>query len=165
MSKELWGKCVEFHGHECPGLAIGFKATLGAIEELNLNFSEDEELVCITECTMGKGNLIYKGTGKMAFTFINRNDNRSVRLMLNQFKNDMDQERQDFLLESDYKDIFKITYPQIKAPEKAHIFRTIICHECGEGTPEHKMRLVDGNMICLDCFKPYTRGWDNTSIF
>ena len=28
MNKELWEKCVEFHGHECPGLAIGYKARL-----------------------------------------------------------------------------------------------------------------------------------------
>ncbi len=24
--EELWKKAIEFHGHECPGLAIGFKA-------------------------------------------------------------------------------------------------------------------------------------------
>lgn len=179
MNKKLWEKCVEFHGHKCPGLAIGFKAALGAIKELGLKFSEDEEVVCITEndacgvdavqviigCTMGKGNLIYRGTGKMAFTFINRKDEKSVRFMLNQFQNHMDRkERQDFLLESDYKDIFKITYPQIEVPEKAREFRTIICKECGEGAPEHKIRLVDGDKLCLDCFKPYRRGWDNSTI-
>ena len=27
---ERWKKCVEFHGHECGGLAIGYKAALYA---------------------------------------------------------------------------------------------------------------------------------------
>ncbi len=86
LNKELWDKCVGFHGHQCPGLAIGFRAAEIAKAKMGLNFSQDEEIVCITEndacgvdavqvitgCTMGKGNLIFKDTGKMAFTFINR---------------------------------------------------------------------------------------------
>ena len=84
MNKELWDKCVAFHGHSCPGLAIGFRAATLALELLGLEEgAKDEELVCVTEndacgvdavqvvtgCTMGKGNLIYRGTGKMAFSF------------------------------------------------------------------------------------------------
>ena len=26
MNQELWEKAAAFHGHKCPGLAIGFKA-------------------------------------------------------------------------------------------------------------------------------------------
>ncbi|MFZ7130890.1 MAG: FmdE family protein [Eubacteriales bacterium] len=174
MNQELWNDCVEFHGHECPGLAIGFKAAEGAIKELGLAFSQDEEILCITEndacgvdavqfitgCTMGKGNLIYRGTGKMAFTFHDRKTNRSVRLILSQFHDEMDRpQRQEFLLNSDYRDIFKVTYPEIKVPEQARIFQTVICEECGEGAPEHKIRLCNGRRLCLDCDESYTRGW------
>lgn len=49
MNQELWKICVEFHGHECPGLAIGFRACEIAMEKLNLKFSKDEEIVCVTE--------------------------------------------------------------------------------------------------------------------
>ena len=31
---ELWKGCVEFHGHECGGLAVGFRAALYAKELL-----------------------------------------------------------------------------------------------------------------------------------
>lgn len=33
MCKSLtnWERCVEFHGHECPGLAMGFKACEAAV--------------------------------------------------------------------------------------------------------------------------------------
>ena len=47
--QELWQKCVAFHGHQCGGLTIGYKASLYAIELLQLTFSEDEQVVCIAE--------------------------------------------------------------------------------------------------------------------
>ena len=33
---KTWQDCVAFHGHECGGLTIGYKASLYAIELLNL---------------------------------------------------------------------------------------------------------------------------------
>mgnify|MGYP000912035627 CR=1 FL=1 len=36
MNQELWKKCVEFHGHECPGLAIGFRACEAAMEIMDM---------------------------------------------------------------------------------------------------------------------------------
>ena len=47
--RKLWEKCVAFHGHECGGLTIGYKAALYAAELLELSFSEDEKFVCISE--------------------------------------------------------------------------------------------------------------------
>ena len=46
---KTWNDCVAFHGHECGGLTIGYKASLYAIELLNLEFSADEQVVCISE--------------------------------------------------------------------------------------------------------------------
>ena len=48
-NRELWKKCAAFHGHECGGLTIGYKAALYAIRLLDLAFSEDEQVVCIAE--------------------------------------------------------------------------------------------------------------------
>ena len=44
-----WEKCVAFHGHACGGLTIGYKAACYAAELLELDFSGDEQLVCIAE--------------------------------------------------------------------------------------------------------------------
>lgn len=174
MNKELWNKCVEFHGHECPGLAIGFRASEIAIEEMGLKFSPDEELVCVTEndacgvdavqvitgCTIGKGNLIYKGTGKMAFTFFDRQKNNSIRLVLKQFKGEMSrEERQKYILEAPVEEVFSINKAKTEAPKNARIFNTVICENCGEGAPEHKIRLSNGRKLCLDCADGYSRGW------
>ncbi len=112
MNQELWKICVEFHGHECPGLAIGFRACEIAMEKLNLKFSKDEEIVCVTEndacgvdavqvitgCTMGKGNLIYRGTGKMAFSFFDRKNNRNIRLIYKGLKIFSDRKEKQQLL-------------------------------------------------------------------
>ncbi|MCU0637005.1 MAG: FmdE family protein [Methanothrix sp.] len=85
-------RAVEFHGHLCPGLAIGYR--IARYVKKHHPRSEDEELVCIAEnnscsvdaiqallgCTFGKGNLIYKDHGKQAFTFYSRGDKSSMRL-------------------------------------------------------------------------------------
>lgn len=169
-----WERCVEFHGHECPGLAIGFKAFEAAKEKMQIKFSKDEEIVCVTEndacgvdaiqvmtgCSMGKGNLLYKGTGKMAFSFYNRTNGDSLRMIIKPFKGDMSrEERQEYILKSPIDEVFSFNKPTFQLPEKARLFTTVMCESCGEGAPEHKMRMNDGKKVCLDCFKDYSRGW------
>src|SRR5665648_1178764 len=111
--KTMWEKSVEFHGHECPGLAIGYKACEAVIAKMNLKFSADEDIVCVTEndacgvdavqvitgCTFGKGNLLYKGTGKMAFSFYNRSNGESLRMIIRPLVGEMDRnQRQKYIL-------------------------------------------------------------------
>jgi len=176
MDKYLWHKCVEFHGHECPGLAIGFKACEAAREKMGISFSKDEEIVCVTEndacgvdavqvitgCTIGKGNLIYRGTGKQAFSFFRRDTGEKLRIVFKpeNLSNDISrEERQQAILESPVEKLFEFKEPAFDLPEKARIFNTLTCSKCGEGAPEHKMRIRDGRPVCLDCFEDYSRGW------
>ncbi len=174
MGKTDWQKAVEFHGHSCPGLAIGFKAVKAAQEKMGIAFSSDEEVVCVTEndacgvdaiqlltgCSIGKGNLIYRGTGKMAFSFFNRKNGESLRMIIKPFKGEMDrEERQEYILNSPVDEIFDFMKPTFRLPETARIFTSVVCESCGESAPEHKMRLQDGKKVCLDCFKEYSRGW------
>lgn len=44
MNQELWEKTVEKHGHECAGVAYGFR--IG--EEVKKIFGEEEQIICIT---------------------------------------------------------------------------------------------------------------------
>lgn len=173
MDQKLWEKAVAFHGHECPGLAIGVRAS-EIVKEMGFGVSEDEEVVCVTEndscgvdgvqallsCTFGKGNLLYRGTGKQAYTFFERKSGKKVRLVLKSFSGEMSRPaRQQYILTAPVDEIFEIKDPKFDAPEKARIFKTIFCEECGEGAPEHKIRIQDGKQVCLDCFKSYDRGW------
>ncbi len=91
-------KCATFHGHVCPGLAIGYAAVKAASVLMKASASEDEELVCIVEnnscsvdavqvllgCTFGKGNLIFRDWGKQVFTFYDRETGKGVRASLRQ---------------------------------------------------------------------------------
>ena len=175
MNKHLWDKAVAFHGHECPGLAIGFKACEAAVEKMGIGASADEEIVCVTEndacgvdavqallsCTFGKGNLIYRGTGKQAFSFFNRTNGKKMRVCLKPGKNkEMDRnQRMEYLLNSPVDEVFNFSDPAFEPPEQAKLFTTIVCEVCGEGAPEHKMHLQDGKIVCTECFQNYDRGW------
>ena len=84
---------VAFHGHACPGLALGFRVAKLALQELGVR-AKDEELVAVVEnnscavdaiqlicgCTFGKGNLIFKDYGKQVYTFIKRPDPGAIRI-------------------------------------------------------------------------------------
>jgi formylmethanofuran dehydrogenase subunit E len=92
--KALWENTVAFHGHTCPGLAMGFRAAELALEALGCDRSVDEELVAVVEnnacgvdalqmltgCTFGKGNLFFRDLGKTVYTIARRNDNNAVRV-------------------------------------------------------------------------------------
>jgi len=84
---------ISFHGHWCPGLAIGIRAAEWALQEIGK--ATDEEIVAVVEtdmcavdaiqyltgCTWGKGNLIHKDYGKNSFTFYRRRDGKAARLV------------------------------------------------------------------------------------
>lgn len=173
ISQKEWDEIIAFHGHSCPGVAVGVKAVEAAREKIGVNTTEDEDIVCVTEndacgvdaiqymlsCTIGKGNLIYRDTGKMAFSFFDRVSGKKIRMVLKPMDKSRDREEQtQWLLESPVDEIFTFSEPNFELPEKARLFETVICEECGEGAPEHKIRLQEGQKVCLDCFKPYDRG-------
>ena len=88
--------CARFHGHVCPGLAIGYGAVKAGSRLLELSAAEDEEIVAFVEndscavdavqvllgCTFGKGNLIFRDWGKQVFTFLDRGAGRAARVSL-----------------------------------------------------------------------------------
>jgi formylmethanofuran dehydrogenase subunit E len=86
---------VEFHGHICPGLVLGYRVSMLALRDLGER-AEDEELVAIVEnnscavdavqvmtgCTFGKGNLIFRDFGKQVYTFIKRPSADGLRIAI-----------------------------------------------------------------------------------
>lgn len=94
MNSEDFKQCEIFHGHVCPGLALGYRAAKSALAHLNETRSPDEELVAIIEtdscgadavqvltgCTFGKGNFIFRDYGKMTLTLFSRKTGQGVRV-------------------------------------------------------------------------------------
>ena len=93
MDQATVDQVVRFHGHMCPGLAMGIRAAEVALERIGPH-SGDEEVVAIVEtdmcgvdavqyltgCTFGKGNLVHRDYGKNAYTFVRRSDGQAVRI-------------------------------------------------------------------------------------
>lgn len=87
------GDIIRFHGHMCPGLAMGVRASEIALREIGPH-SSDEEVVAVVEtdmcavdaiqymtgCTFGKGNLLHLDYGKNAYTFLRRSDGKAIRI-------------------------------------------------------------------------------------
>jgi formylmethanofuran dehydrogenase subunit E len=85
---------IHFHGHLCPGLALGYRVAKAALKELGAERPQDEELVAVVEndscaadaiqyvtgATFGKGNLIFRDYGKHVYTFYDRRTGKGVRI-------------------------------------------------------------------------------------
>ena len=145
-NKAMWQKVVAFHGHECGGLTIGYKAALYAIELMKLNFSEDEDIVCISEndacgvdaiqvilgCSAGRGNLLFHMRGKQAFSFYNRKNGESLRLVLKSRPEGMTKKQSfEYYQKLDVEDMFEVKKTTIQLPTKARIFSSYVCENCG----------------------------------
>lgn len=87
---------TDFHGHVCPGSALGYKAAQMGLNMLSSTRSEDQGIVTIVEndscavdaiqvltgCTFGKGNLIFNDYGKQVYTFLSRSSGQGIRISL-----------------------------------------------------------------------------------
>ena len=169
---ELWEKCVAFHGHECGGLTIGFRAAIYAKELLGLDFSGDEEVVCIAEndacgidgiqvvlgCTAGKGNLLFHMTGKQAWSFYDRASGKSVRLVLKvRPQGKTREELFRYFQDTPAPELFDVKPTVLALPEPAQIFDSFVCEGCGEETGANWIHIQNGKHLCPDCAVKYDR--------
>ena len=167
-----WEKCVSFHGHSCSGLRIGYQAAQYARRLLNVDFSDNEQLVCISEndacgvdaiqvllgCSIGKGNLLFHMAGKQAFSFYNRATGQSVRLVLKPKPAGMTPEESSrYYFDHSPQELFDVKETRIPLPVKARIFDSYNCESCGEKTGANWIRLVGGKKLCMDCHESYNR--------
>jgi formylmethanofuran dehydrogenase subunit E len=91
-----FSQAVKFHGHICPGLAIGYYASHMAMRWLAAEKSPEDEVFAVLEssgcgadavqaitgCTVGKGNLVIDDIGKQVYTFGIRGRPKAIRIAL-----------------------------------------------------------------------------------
>lgn len=97
MNETLWQDVVDFHGHICPGIVIGFRASVLALETLDkplrglgeTHFAVCENDVCgvdgvqfVTGCTIGNDGLIIDNRGKFAFSWVDKKTGEGIRILL-----------------------------------------------------------------------------------
>lgn len=182
LTSEEISAVVAFHGHHCPGLTIGMRAGEWCRNELGRG--GDEEIVAVTEtdmcgvdavmfltgCTLGKGNLVYRDYGKVAFSFYRRRDERAMRLLLNrsltsdlrQKQADLDKEdiagRQTLrqamierMMDAKMEEMFHFLPVQEPVPQFARLHRSLPCEICGEEVMETRLQAFHGKQVCIPC--------------
>ena len=163
---------VKFHGHECPGLAIGYRMATAAMEQLESMPAQDEELVaivendacgvdalqCVTGCTFGKGNLLFRDYGKAVYTIYSRSTRKGVRVVFHGkgIPEDLRQDRKalaDWILNSSADRMLSVTPTSIAEPEPARIRNSIACAFCGENVMESRIRQYRDKPFCIPCYE------------
>jgi len=193
IEKDLIDKTIAFHGHSCPGLVIGIRAAELALKRLG--YAEGKDLVAVVEtdmcgvdaiqfltgCTFGKGNLIHKDYGKMAFSFYDRSKDMGFRVLLRpDISGDLGPELQSLMrkvedgtaneeeharlknlrgelqeryMNVDLEEMFIVTEPSFPVPKPGRILQSLRCEACGEMTMESRTRRFGGKTLCLPCFE------------
>jgi formylmethanofuran dehydrogenase subunit E len=193
ISPEQIDATIAFHGHSCPGLAIGIRAAELALRELDN--PKDTEIVAVVETdmcgvdalqfllgtTMGKGNLIHRDHGKMAFSFFRRETGQGVRALLNpDSRRGMDDEMAELMKKTGsgkateaekmrmeelraslqhrfmtlpLDEMFQVTKMDQGAPRPPRILQSMVCEHCGETTMESRTRRFAGQTLCIPCFQ------------
>jgi formylmethanofuran dehydrogenase subunit E len=197
--KGLIDRAAEVHGHYCPGLALGVKASYIACKRLGIVRSEGMERIMtiaecnncfvdgvqvISGCTLGNNALIYKDLGKTAVTFYRRGEETGLRLVAKSFSTGEDdpaeretealfdravkkreklnpEESKRFkelwkrrayrILEHPEDEIFKVETVDAAQIEYAPIFNSVNCSICGEKVMETRIRMKNGEPVCITC--------------
>ena len=97
MNEALWQETVNFHGHVCPGIVVGFRASVLALKILDKPPKKLDETyiaicendVCgvdgvqlVTGCTLGNDGLIINNIGKFAFSWVDKKTGEGIRILL-----------------------------------------------------------------------------------
>lgn len=165
-----YSEIIDFHGHSCPGLAIGYRMSLAAMAALAATRSGDEELVAIVEndacgvdalqyvtgCTFGKGNLLFKDFGKNVYTLYSRSSGKGVRIVFHgrEVPAGLREDKPAFiryLQECPDDAILSITATDENPPNPARIRNSVSCQICHESVMETRLRKVAGKAVCIPC--------------
>jgi formylmethanofuran dehydrogenase subunit E len=193
--KEQFEIAVKFHGHRCPAMPMGLRAGAAAMKTLQVDRAQDKELLVVAEtgkghaagcfldgimtatgCTYGKSNIEKRYFNKMAFTLIDQQTGRAVRVSLKPdffekaLASPFVQKRKDgvppqdiapeiteplldrilSIDESAFLDIGEVHQTVIKKGNA--IFTAKRCAECGELTFVDKLRVREnGQLVCIPC--------------
>jgi formylmethanofuran dehydrogenase subunit E len=185
---------LKFHGHKCWASVAGVRVGMAALRELGVKRSGGTQLYGIVEigeghggmcfgdgiqystgCTFGKGNIRKNPFGKVAFTLIEKDSNRAIRIA---FKPTLQKQIQatafmqkrgagisasdipeseqmevvDLIWNAPEEDVLAIgkvfNYPGKWVPEVMG-FKT--CDYCGELTALAYLRVVGEKHVCIPC--------------
>lgn len=193
--QELFEVGLKFHGHKCPAMPMGLRAGVAAMKVLGVERAQDKELFVVSEtgkghaagcfldglmtatgCTYGKANIEKRYFNKMAFTLIDQQTGRAMRVSLKPdfFEKalaspfvqkrkagvppqSIEPEITDPLVErilaldeGAFLDFGPVHQVEVKKGKGS--FTGKRCSACGELTFANKLRVAeDGKLVCIPC--------------
>ena len=194
MTHEEYEPAKAFHGHKCPAMPLGLRAAEAAMNALGVSRAQDKELYVISEtgkghaagcfldgvmfatgCTYGKSNIEKLYYNKMAFTLIDVEGRRSVRVRLsddffgNMLHSSFVAQRKAGVAPQDVPSDLAdpLVEKVLTMPEGAFLdigavrpheftkgsgcFDTDLCVKCGERVFVDKMTQTDSGPVCVPC--------------
>ncbi len=170
MHTPAFDTVVAFHGHVCPGLAVGYRMTVEALALLEESRAEDEEIVALVEndacgvdavqvvsgCTLEKGNLIFLDHGKSVYTFLSRRTGAGIRVAwrAGAVPDEAGQNRQkavEWILHAPAEALMKLRSVHVDLPERVRIHPSVVCDACGEQVMLPRTEEKAGRTVCLPC--------------
>lgn len=174
LASEEFKRCADFHGHICPGLAIGYRAAKAGLKRLDEGRAMDEEMVAIVEnnacgvdavqvltgCTFGKGNFIFKDHGKQVFTFLGRQSGKGIRVAKKPDVSEPDET---------HRELFKKIREETASEDERKMFWELHHQRCREilGTPTDELfsirsvnvalppkAVIEPSVACETCGEP-----------
>src|SRR5574341_67539 len=129
---------IQFHGHLCPGLALGYRVAKAALRELGAVRPQDEELVAVVE-----SDSRYPALKKR------QDAGEDVAREMQEYK----MQKAGAILTADEKEIMTIASVTTLPPEEAKIRASVRCASCGEKFMESRGRVKNGVIVCIPCFE------------
>jgi formylmethanofuran dehydrogenase subunit E len=140
------------------------------MEALAVSRSDDEELFavvesdacgvdalqCVSGCTFGKGNLVFRDYGKHAYRLFSRKRQQGVRVVFHgkgipaglredrpAFARRIMTEQQDAIVS-----VAGIPYEELQA---ARVRKSVVCAACGESVMDTRVQESGDGYICIPC--------------
>ncbi|GAB6061922.1 FmdE family protein [Deferrisoma palaeochoriense] len=194
---ELFDMALKFHGHRCPAMPMGLRAGLAAMKALGAERAQDKELYVISEtgkghaagcfldgimaatgCTYGKSNIEKKYWNKMAFTLVDTQKGKAVRVSLKPeffeqaLQSPFVQQRRQGVPPQDVpaEILDPLLQRVLSLPEEQFLnisgpfdypweggkacFDVVRCGRCGETVFTNAVVEKDGEKLCKGCAQP-----------
>lgn len=181
VEKTPWEQVIDFHGHNCLGIAIGFRVSQIATRELGIRPTPDSELLVeaktrscaldafqvLNHTTIGRRTLVLKESGKHIYSFHFTGTTEILRIAVNpdiilqladfrKFSNNREKQNKtlegiQWILTIEEQKFCTIERIQGVLPKVQSSHSWSTCSSCGDAVLEAYATYKDGQLLCPDC--------------
>ena len=179
---EYLADAAQAHGHLCAGQVLGVRMAMLGVQKLGIDDPRGKDrkrlvtfveidrcatdaIAVVTGCRLGKRALKFKDWGKMAATFVDIENARSVRVAARESSKALargmhpeieDKNQQQMLAYREMRDddLFDVQWVNVELPPEempGYKGERIVCARCGEGINFRREVQRAGETLCRAC--------------